>query len=56
MSQCITFITGLITGMYVAQTYPCPKVSVIITKVCNKLSEFDKECKEDNKECKDDNK
>ena len=39
MSRCITFAAGLLTGVYIAQTYKIPTLYVIVKNSITKLSE-----------------
>ena len=41
MSKCFVFVTGLISGVYIAQTYKIPKVSTIVKKIFTKISEYE---------------
>lgn len=42
MSKCISFITGLITGVYITQMYNIPKVTSMVQTVVTKISEYER--------------
>ncbi len=46
MSKWVSFVAGLLTGVYVSQTYKIPKVTTMITSVITRVSEY--ELKNDN--------
>ena len=41
----LQFIVGFATGVYIAQTYNIPKISVITSFIENKLKEIEKQQK-----------
>ena len=41
------FIVGVLTGIYIEQTYDLPKLSIITTYLQDKLKEIEKQQKDD---------
>lgn len=41
------FIVGILTGIYIEQTYDLPKLSIITTYLQDKLKEIEKQQKND---------
>ena len=52
MSKFFTFIAGILTGAYIAQSYNVPSVSEICKNTFEKISEYEKNNKSWNKKLK----
>ena len=42
MSRFVLFVSGIITGVYIAQNYNVPEVKVVLKNLNLKLSEYEK--------------
>lgn len=42
MSKSFSFIIGIVTGIYISQTYKIPNVSLLVKDSLKKISEYEK--------------